>query len=60
MNRDTYTEITDAIYRHLHDIQHLQKVSANHPELFSRTIARHRRDIAELQSRLNKLKQNDT
>lgn len=52
------TKLMISIAEHLHTISHLQKVSQNHPSLFERVIARHRRDIADLQRRILETKQN--
>lgn len=52
------TLLMQGIAEHLHIISHLQKVSQNHPSLFERVIARHRRDIADLQRKILEIKQN--
>lgn len=45
--------ICEQIAQHKLTIAHLQAQSALHPDLFARTIARHQRDIKELQNKLN-------
>lgn len=57
MNNNTTRQIYERIHRHKEIIAHLQAQSRMHPELFMRTIARHKRDITELQSKLKKLTQ---
>lgn len=57
MNNDIIRQIIERIYRHKETIAHLQNQSRIHPELFMRTIARHKRDINELQIQLKKISQ---
>lgn len=57
MNNDIIRQIIERISRHKDTIAHLQAQSRIHPELFIRTIARHKRDIAELQNKLKKISQ---
>ena len=57
MKSDTIRQIHERIYRHKEIIAHLQTQSRMHPELFIRTIARHKRDISELQNKLKQISQ---
>jgi hypothetical protein len=57
MNNDIIRQIIERISRHKETIAHLQNQSRIHPELFMRTIARHKRDINELQIQLKKISQ---
>lgn len=57
MNNNIIRQIIERISRHKETIAHLQNQSRIHPELFMRTIARHKRDINELQIQLKKISQ---
>ena len=57
MNNDIIRQIIERISRQKETIAHLQNQSRIHPELFMRTIARHKRDINELQIQLKKISQ---
>lgn len=60
MNNDLMRRIYEQICQHKETIIHLQEQSKSHPELFARTIARHRRDIFALQEKLKKLVEQKT
>lgn len=52
--------IIGLIAEHQAQIEHLQRISATHPSLFARVIARHKRDIEELKKQLTYTQDNDT
>ena len=56
----SHNYIVGLIAEHQAEITRLQHISAMHPALFARVIARHQRDIEELQQCLIYTKEDDT